>query len=185
MLLMHSIWKHFNKNQAFSIFYGLAPTFTFALLFFLVKTPFQQCWLKYWYLHMTYYVFILSVLVSMDPQDHSLVLWFSKRTWGIQHILVLTAMICYSERIWSTISKGKTITSFQSPLPGESHRTPTGSPPVTSCEHMRLTARIPIQGSSCRFPLPGTYPHSGFSEGKLVFTINHSLFNNSGTVSHS
>lgn len=167
------------------MFYGPAPTFSFPLSFFVVKTPFQQSWLKYWYLHVTYYVFILSVLVSVDPQDHSLVLWFSKRTKGIQHIIVLTAMICCSEKIWSTISKEKTKhklpESSSSGATQDSHRK---SPSDELWPH-RLTAKIPIQGSSCRFPLPGTYPNSRFSEGKLVFTINHSLFSNSGTVSHT
>lgn len=57
---------------------------------------------------------------------------FTRRTDRTQHIVILKAMVYYSEKIWSRISEGKSTqgevwrnpgTSVQESFPVESHRT--------------------------------------------------------------
>lgn len=117
--------------------------------------------------------------------------WFAERT---QHIIVLKAPICHSERIWSKISKGKSTwgavqgklgTSFQGPSLRESHRIclirPTNvTTPVKCCQPRKL-----IKDSAPRDGHPVMYQNSRLPEEKRVCSINHICCTVSGTVIHS
>lgn len=45
--------------------------------------------------------------MSEVSQDHSQILWFTRKTHRTQHRVILMAMIYFRERIWSKISKRK------------------------------------------------------------------------------
>lgn len=113
------------------------------------------------------------------------------------------AMIYYSKRLGSKISKGKKcmgkvqgnqVQASHGPLPAESHRTQfLQQSAVTTHTHCCVQGKLitdsvfrALIGSWSPHPLPNTYENPRLAEGRQMLGIIHIVCTNSlGTVNHS